>query len=245
MSFGLRDIPGFATATNLDVTWVPPAWSGVLSDHCERAGRRCVAIPRLLPDQPFRSFDEYVSAHDGGAGLDASRRMGPDETIEAISASGLRGRGGAGFPAGRKWASIRAGGAEAGDRYVVANGAEGEPGTFKDRTLMASNPYQVLEGLQIAAESDRRGARVRRREAILRAADRSARARGARDDRPRVCWVDPDQHRHRARRVPLRRGDRAARGGRRRRPAAARRCRRTSWVSSRRRHRSAGPPGPR
>jgi NADH-quinone oxidoreductase subunit F len=108
---------------------------------------------RLLPDQPFRSLGEYLSAHDGGVGLEAARRMGPEETIATITASGLRGRGGAGFPAGRKWASIRGGGAEAGDRYVVANGAEGEPGTFKDRALLASNPYQVLEGLQIAAEA--------------------------------------------------------------------------------------------
>ncbi len=112
-----------------------------------------MSVRRLLPDQPFRSFDAYVSAHDGGAGLDAARRMGARETIDAIGASGLRGRGGAGFPAGRKWASVRSGGAEAGDRYVVANGAEGEPGTFKDRTLLAANPYQVLEGLQIAAEA--------------------------------------------------------------------------------------------
>src|SRR4051812_11187901 len=79
--------------------------------------------------------------------------MGPDAVGAAIDASGLRGRGGAGFPAGRKWASIRAGGPEVGERYVVANGAEGEPGTFKDRALMAANPYQVLEGLQIAAET--------------------------------------------------------------------------------------------
>ncbi len=108
---------------------------------------------RLLPDLPFGSYDEYESARDGGAGLAAARRLGPEATISALSASGLRGRGGAGFPAGRKWASIRAGGADAGDRYVVANGAEGEPGTFKDRALMARNPYQVLEGLQIAAET--------------------------------------------------------------------------------------------
>ena len=111
-----------------------------------------MTIPRLLPAQPFRSFDAYVDGHDGGAGLDAARRMGPEETIDAITASGLRGRGGAGFPAGRKWASIRPG-APGGDRFVVANGAEGEPGTFKDRTLLARNPYQVLEGLQIAAET--------------------------------------------------------------------------------------------
>ncbi|MGZ4736551.1 MAG: NADH-ubiquinone oxidoreductase-F iron-sulfur binding region domain-containing protein [Acidimicrobiia bacterium] len=107
----------------------------------------------MLPEDPFASFDDYAAAHDGGAGLDAARAAGPDRTIAAITDAGLRGRGGAGFPAGRKWASIRTGGAESGERYVVANGAEGEPGTFKDRALLASNPYQVLEGLQIAAET--------------------------------------------------------------------------------------------
>ena len=117
----------------------------------------------LLPDIPLLSLDEYVREHDGGAGIEAARALGRDGTIAELSAAGLRGRGGAGFPAGRKWESIRAGGPEAGQRYVVANGAEGEPGTFKDRALMARNPYQVLEGLQIAAETDRRGPRVRRR----------------------------------------------------------------------------------
>jgi NADH:ubiquinone oxidoreductase subunit F (NADH-binding) len=61
----------------------------------------------------------------------------------------LRGRGGAGFPTGRKWASIAQGGE--GTRYVVANGAEGEPATFKDRALMRANPYQLVEGVLIAA----------------------------------------------------------------------------------------------
>jgi NADH-quinone oxidoreductase subunit F len=112
-----------------------------------------VANQRLLPDVPFASFDEYVAAHDGGAGLEAARALGPDGVIDELTAAGLRGRGGAGFPSGPKWASIRGGGPEAGDRYVVANGAEGEPGTFKDRALMLRNPYQVLEGLQIAAET--------------------------------------------------------------------------------------------
>ncbi len=108
---------------------------------------------RLLPDAPIRTYEEYESGHEGGAGLRAARTMGPDAVIDALTASGLRGRGGAGFPTGRKWASIRAGGSDVGDRHVVANGAEGEPGSFKDRALLARNPYQVLEGLQIAAET--------------------------------------------------------------------------------------------
>src|SRR5207248_6995987 len=64
----------------------------------------------------------------------------------------LRGRGGGGFPTGRKWRSIASGADEDGAaRYLVVNGAEGEPGTFKDRALMRTNPYQLVEGVIIAA----------------------------------------------------------------------------------------------
>ena len=64
-------------------------------------------------------------------------------------ASGLRGRGGGGFPTGRKWSGVAA---QTGTRrYVVGNGAEGEPGTFKDRALLRANPYQFVEGIIIAA----------------------------------------------------------------------------------------------
>ncbi|MGQ0804791.1 MAG: NADH-ubiquinone oxidoreductase-F iron-sulfur binding region domain-containing protein [Actinomycetota bacterium] len=110
-------------------------------------------MPFLLPDEPLRSLDEYVDTFDGGQGLVAAGKLDAAGVIDAIERSGLRGRGGAGFPTGRKWASIRAGGPEVGDRWVVANGAEGEPGTFKDRLLMRRNPYQVVEGVAIAAET--------------------------------------------------------------------------------------------
>ena len=75
--------------------------------------------------------------------------IGDSETIETITAAGLRGRGGAGFSTGRKWASVRDGGT--GTRFVVANGAEGEPATFKDRTLIRLDPYRIVEGAAIAA----------------------------------------------------------------------------------------------
>ena len=61
----------------------------------------------------------------------------------------MRGRGGGGFPTGQKWAGIAQ--QEGGRRYLVCNGAEGEPGTFKDRALMRANPYQLVEGVVIAA----------------------------------------------------------------------------------------------
>src|SRR5213075_1609349 len=82
-------------------------------------------------------------------GLQRAIDLGPDDTVAVLTHSGLRGRGGAGFPTGTKWASVRA--QPASRRYAVGNGAEGEPGTFKDRALLRSNPYQVVEGLLIAA----------------------------------------------------------------------------------------------
>ena len=102
----------------------------------------------LLPAAPITTIDGFLAA-GGGEGLRAARTLGPEATIEEITASGLRGRGGAGFPTGSKWASIRAAGG--GTHYAVANGAEGEPATFKDRTLMRADPYRIVEGLAIAA----------------------------------------------------------------------------------------------
>lgn len=103
----------------------------------------------LLPETPITSLEAHLATEVGGVGVETAQRIGPDATIEAISASGLRGRGGGGFPTGRKWAGIAA---QTGTRrYVVCNGAEGEPGTFKDRALLRANPYQVVEGLIIAA----------------------------------------------------------------------------------------------
>ena len=101
----------------------------------------------LLGTAP-RTLDEYV-ATGGGRGLDVALGASPEAVIEEVAKSGLRGRGGAGFPTGEKWRSIRTTGT--GARFAVCNGAEGEPATFKDRTLLRTNPYQVLEGLAIAA----------------------------------------------------------------------------------------------
>jgi len=103
----------------------------------------------LLPEKPITSIEAYLSTDAGGRGVAAAQRLGPSATIAAVSASGLRGRGGGGFPTGQKWAGIA--GQSGTRRYVVCNGAEGEPGTFKDRALLRANPYQVVEGLIIAA----------------------------------------------------------------------------------------------
>jgi NADH-quinone oxidoreductase subunit F len=101
-----------------------------------------------LLDTAPRTLDEYVAA-GGGRGLDIALGASPEAVIKEVATSGLRGRGGAGFPTGEKWRSIRTTGT--GARFAICNGAEGEPATFKDRTLLRTNPYQVLEGLAIAA----------------------------------------------------------------------------------------------
>ncbi len=99
-------------------------------------------IPQL--DQ----LDVYL-LHGGFAGFKkAVTTLQPAEVINEVKLSGLRGRGGAGFPTGVKWSFIPN---NLWPHYVVANADESEPGTFKDREIMESNPYQFLEGLMIAA----------------------------------------------------------------------------------------------
>ncbi|MEO6627226.1 MAG: NADH-ubiquinone oxidoreductase-F iron-sulfur binding region domain-containing protein, partial [Aquihabitans sp.] len=85
----------------------------------------------------------------GGQALEIARRLGPDDTVEEVGTAGLRGRGGAGFPTARKWAGVRS--SPGTHRYVVCNAAEGEPSSFKDRALLRANPYQMVEGLAVAA----------------------------------------------------------------------------------------------
>ncbi len=107
---------------------------------------------RVLKPDAVSSLDQYRSL-GGLHGLEAATAMSPDEIVAAILDSGLRGRGGAGFPTGRKWQTVAGntlGGAPA---TVVVNGAEGEPGTFKDRSILRHNPYQVIEGAVIAARA--------------------------------------------------------------------------------------------
>jgi NADH-quinone oxidoreductase subunit F len=75
--------------------------------------------------------------------------MTPDEVIEEVTKAGLRGRGGAGFPTGRKWGFVRAASGE--EKFVVCNGDEGDPGAYMDRTVLEGNPHAVIEGMAIGA----------------------------------------------------------------------------------------------
>jgi NADH-quinone oxidoreductase subunit F len=102
----------------------------------------------VLAQEPVVDIDDYVD-RGGGAGYQMARAMRTDGVLAELRHSGLRGRGGAGFPVARKWESVLS--AQGTTKYVVGNAAEGEPGTFKDRAIIRANPYQVIEGLAIAA----------------------------------------------------------------------------------------------
>jgi NADH:ubiquinone oxidoreductase subunit F (NADH-binding)/NADH:ubiquinone oxidoreductase subunit E/NAD-dependent dihydropyrimidine dehydrogenase PreA subunit len=102
-------------------------------------------------------LDEYL-AHEGFAALrqcletpreKTNPALSPEQLIAAIEMSGLRGRGGAGFPSGQKWRAVRQ---QPGDvKYVICNGDEGDPGAFMDRMILESFPFRVIEGLALAA----------------------------------------------------------------------------------------------
>ncbi len=96
-----------------------------------------------------QSIEEYIAVGGYEAAGKVLTSMTPEEVIEEIKKSGLRGRGGAGFPTGRKWEATRS--AEGEIRYVIANGDEGDPGAFMDRALMEGDPHAVLEGMIIGA----------------------------------------------------------------------------------------------
>ncbi len=108
---------------------------------------------RILDLAPVRSLDEHRAA-GGIDGLDTARAMAPDLLIDLVIDAGLRGRGGAGFPTGTKWRTVRANDETSPIApTVVVNAAEGEPGTFGDRSLIRHNPFRVLEGALIAAHA--------------------------------------------------------------------------------------------
>src|SRR5262245_23221265 len=94
-----------------------------------------------------RSLDDY-RAHDGCKGLARAITLGAETTIETVFQSGLRGRGGAGFPTGIKWRTVAQ--AEASQKYIVCNADEGDSGTFADRMIMEGDPFVLIEGMAIA-----------------------------------------------------------------------------------------------
>ncbi len=96
------------------------------------------------------SLEDY-SATGGWDGLEKARSMGPQAIVQTVIDSGLRGRGGAGFPAGIKWRTVAA--ATGTQKYIVCNADEGDSGTFADRMVMEGDPFMLIEGMAIAAHA--------------------------------------------------------------------------------------------
>jgi bidirectional [NiFe] hydrogenase diaphorase subunit len=96
-------------------------------------------------------IEDYLLAGGYEALLHCITEMRPLEIIEEVSKSGLRGRGGAGYPTGLKWATVAKAQAHQGIKYVICNADEGDPGAFMDRSVLESDPQRVLEGMSIAA----------------------------------------------------------------------------------------------
>jgi len=95
------------------------------------------------------SIEEYI-AHDGYRGLaKALLEMKPEEVLEEVRKSGIRGRGGAGFPTGTKWGFVHSAPGE--EKFVLCNGDEGDPGAFMNRSVLEGNPHSVIEGMTIGA----------------------------------------------------------------------------------------------
>src|SRR3546814_19219665 len=87
------------------------------------------------------------AAHDGWKGLKAARAQSPQQVVDAVKASGLRGRGGAGFPTGIKWQTVLD--APGTPKYIVCNADEGDSGTFADRMLMDGDPFCLIGGVEL------------------------------------------------------------------------------------------------
>jgi bidirectional [NiFe] hydrogenase diaphorase subunit len=94
-------------------------------------------------------IEEYVGASGYGALMRVLTEMTPSEVIQEVVKSGLRGRGGAGYPTGLKWSTVSK--AVGKQKYVICNADEGDPGAFMDRSVLESDPHRVLEGMLIAA----------------------------------------------------------------------------------------------
>jgi len=94
------------------------------------------------------SIEEYIGIGGYEALAKVVTEMAPDEVVEEVRKSGLRGRGGAGYPTGLKWAIVRKGASQ--QKYVVCNADEGDPGAFMDRSVLEGDPHRILEGMAIA-----------------------------------------------------------------------------------------------
>ncbi|KPF75278.1 formate dehydrogenase [Blastomonas sp. AAP25] len=126
-----------------------PKALGAIEDHTFIARQQRFTFARAGKTRPL-SLEDYA-AHGGWHGLERARSIGPEATIDTVTRSGLRGRGGAGFPAGIKWKTVA--NAPGALKYIVCNADEGDSATFADRMVMEGDPFMLIEGMAIAAHA--------------------------------------------------------------------------------------------
>ena len=119
---------------------------GVVDTHPWLTSQQRLTFARVGRHEPG-DLAAYVGS-GGFRGLERALSHSPHQTVQEVTGSGLRGRGGAGFATGRKWETVRS--AEAPEKFVVANGDEGDSGTFADRMLLEGDPFTLIEGMAIA-----------------------------------------------------------------------------------------------
>ncbi len=127
--------------------WLVRASDRALPDDSFYAKQKRIVLRNCGQMDPEK-IEDYM-AHGGYQALEkALKKMTQDQVIKEVLDSGLRGRGGAGFPTGRKWQFAR--GSQGGKKYIVCNGDEGDPGAFMDRSVLEGDPHNVMEGMLIA-----------------------------------------------------------------------------------------------
>ena len=137
---------------------IRPADARSIMEDADRTYRKTVRAPHpaekrmILKNAAREDYDTSLDCylrHGGYESLKKALKMKPEEIVAEVKTSNLRGRGGAGFPVGVKWSFIRR--EDGKPHYLVVNGDESEPGTFKDRYILHEDPHQLLEGMMIAA----------------------------------------------------------------------------------------------
>ncbi|EXG81543.1 formate dehydrogenase beta subunit [Cryptosporangium arvum] len=142
------DVPGLLAAGMPD-GGAHPLRVGLVDDVPWLARQNRITFARMGVVDPL-SPDDY-EAHGGLAGLRRALSLSPAEVVEEVTESGLRGRGGAGFPAGIKWKTVL--GCDGPLKFVCANADEGDSGTFADRMMLEGDPFALIEGMTIAAHA--------------------------------------------------------------------------------------------
>jgi len=147
------DGSGFGPATLADIDAILDGSStkaiGTIVEHKFIAGQQRLTFARAGKIRPT-SLEDY-KATGGGIGFRRARQLSPEQVLEEVLASGLRGRGGAGFPTGIKWKTVA--NTPADQKYIVCNADEGDSATFADRMVMEGDPYALIEGMAIAGHA--------------------------------------------------------------------------------------------